>query len=57
MEDTITIIEWIQSMPEEEKNKMKQFLLELNRIRESDREEFNRVVRKIQEFINSEQKS
>jgi hypothetical protein len=57
MEDTIKLIEWIQSMPEEEKNKMKIFLLELNELRETDREEFNQVVRKVQEFIKSEQNS
>jgi hypothetical protein len=57
MEDTIKIIEWIQSMPEEEKNKMKKFLLELNEIRESNRKEFNRIVRKIQDLIKSEQNS
>lgn len=36
MEETIKIMEWIRSLPDNEKDKMKNILFELNEIRETN---------------------
>ncbi|MCH6266588.1 hypothetical protein [Neobacillus citreus] len=50
MEDTSKLIEWIRSLPDYEKDKLKKILLDLNEILETDPQGFKQIVSKMQGF-------